>query len=469
MTDAKIAQVSAHDKAREAEALRRKSSSAHGEPAGDWLLQMPFAGLGMSNIRLAVGEMYNFASAVMALDPAPGDLVLDLGAGSCWVSDWLNRLLVDTVSLDIAHDMLKIGQRRLGPQARLTVGDFEALPFTAETFDGAICLSALHHVPHIPRALREIHRVLREDGVVVFSEPGAGHASHPQSRAEMAELGVLERDIIAAELMEECRRAGFEQVSVQPYLFPAPTYDEASWQALERAQPPSGAPSEALRDIVSHGQPIRRLLARGLASLLWLGRRLAKIALASRPMAPSERVVNRPDASLELAWQSLLLLQQATQAHPIVLARKRPRRIDSRRPNVLAAELVLVSAPPSCDPGEPFTLTVRARNTGDTLWLHQPRAIGGHVALGAKLMDSNHLAVIYDYGRGFFSQDVAPGQETTVQITLRAPAAPGNYIVKLDLVDECIVWFEHRGSQPLLAPLMVHSSPANGPSSRLSR
>ena len=85
MTDAKIAQVSAHDKEREAEALRRKSSSAHEEPAGDWLLQMPFAGLGMSNIRLAVGEMYNFASAVMALDPAPGDLVLD---GVLNISNW---------------------------------------------------------------------------------------------------------------------------------------------------------------------------------------------------------------------------------------------------------------------------------------------------------------------------------------------------------------------------------------------
>ncbi len=451
MTDARIAQVSAHDKEREAEALRRKSASASGEPPGDWLLQMPFAGLGMTNIRLAVGEMYNFASAVMALDPAPGDLVLDLGAGSCWVSDWLNRLLVDTVSLDIAHDMLRIGQRRLGPQAKLTVGDFEALPFTEGTFHGAICLSALHHVPNIPRALREVHRVLQEDGVAVFSEPGAGHASHPQSQAEMAELGVLERDIIAAELMEECRRAGFEQVSVQPYLFPAPTYDEALWRVLERAQPPQGVTLEAPQGAASHGQPLRRLLA----SIPWLGRRLSKWLPALPPATSPGRTEIRPDASLDLAWQSLLLLRQATQAHPIVLARKRPRRIDSRRPHVLAAELVLVDPPPRCRPGETFTLTVQARNTGDTLWLHQPRAIGGHVALGAKLMDSGHLALIYDYGRGYFRQDVAPGQEATVQITLRAPDAADEYLVKLDLVDECIVWFEHRGSRPLLTPLTI--------------
>lgn len=455
MTDARITQVNAHDKEREAEALRRKSTSALAEPPGDWLLQMPFAGTGMTNTRLAIGEIYHFASAVMALDPVPGDLVLDLGAGSCWVSDWLNRLLVDTVSLDIAHDMLRIGQRRLGSLAKLTVGDFEALPFTEGTFDGAICLSALHHVPNIPRALREIHRVLQEDGVAVFSEPGAGHASHPQSRAEMAELGVLERDIIVAELMEECRRAGFEQVSVQPYLFPAPTYDEALWQALERAQPPPGVTSAVQRSAVGHGQPVRHLLARWLASLPWVGRRLTKWLPALQPLAPPEPAAAPTNASSSLAWQSLLLLRQATQAHPIVLARKRPRRIDSRRPNVLAAELVLIDPPPSCRPGETFTLTVRARNMGDTLWLHQPRMIGGHVALGAKLMDSNRLAIIYDYGRGYFRQDVAPGQEAIVQITLRAPETPGDYLVKLDLVDECIVWFEHRGSQPLLMPLTI--------------
>lgn len=455
MTDARIAQVSAHDKEREAKALRRKSTSALGEPPGDWLLQMPFVGLGMTNIRLAVGEMYHFAATVMALDPVPGDLVLDLGAGSCWVSDWLNRLLVDTVSLDIAYDMLKIGQRRLGSQAKLTVGDFEALPFTTGTFNGAICLSALHHVPNIPRALREIHRVLQEDGVAVFSEPGAGHASHPQSRAEMAELGVLERDIIATELMEECRRAGFEQVSVQPYLFPAPAYDEALWQALERAQPPQGVTFETSPVADGHGQSVRRLVARWVASIPWVRHHLAKWLPVPQPAMPSGRTGPQSDASSSLAWQSLLLLRQATQAHPIVLARKRPRRIDSRRPNVLAAELVLIDPPPSCHPSEMFTLTVRARNTGDTLWLHQPRAIGGHVALGAKLMDSNRLALIYDYGRGFFHQDVAPGQEATVQITLRAPDTPGRYLVKLDLVDECIVWFEHRGSQPLLTPLTV--------------
>jgi len=142
-------QVVEHQKQREIEATGRKVSLGD-QAEGIWFLQQPFAGTGMSNIRLSLGEIFDFSVSVAVLDPAPGDLVLDLGAGSCWVSDWLNRLLVDTVSLDIAADMLRIGQQRLGTGAKQTTGDFESLPFADNVFDGAICLSALHHVPDIP-------------------------------------------------------------------------------------------------------------------------------------------------------------------------------------------------------------------------------------------------------------------------------------------------------------------------------
>jgi hypothetical protein len=45
----------------------------------------------------------------------------------------------------------------------------------------------------------------------------------------------------------------------------------------------------------------------------------------------------------------------------------------------------------------------------------------------------------------------------SVGIMVVAPTAPGHYQVKLDMVDELIVWFEHRGSQPVLVPFQVLS------------
>ena len=435
----RTSEVLQHNKQREAEAVSRKSTAVEGKSEGEWLLKLPFAGRGMSNIRLCTGEMFNFAVSVMALDPAPGDLVLDLGAGSCWVSEWLNRLLVDTVSLDYAHDMLAIGQQRLGPGAKLTVGDFEKLPFADGTFDGAICLSALHHVPDIPVALREIRRVLKPDGAAVFSEPGAGHSAHPQSQAEMVELGVLERDIVVDELLNECLAAGFENVHVQPYLLPPPTYTREVWHSMQGVAAPSDIP-----------QGLRQTLAAALSlgRTAWAQLRAIAAGLWRHPYPGQPATTS--DAAL--SWQSLALFRNAVRAHPLVIARRAVRIPDSRRPGVLDAKIAVSEAPGQVTCGAALTIQARIKNTGDTLWLHKPTDLGGHVALGAKLVDGEGLVVIYDYGRAYLPADVRPGEEVSVGITVVAPTGPGHYQVKLDMVDELVVWFEHRGSQPVLVP-----------------
>jgi len=441
----RTAEVLQHDKQREAEAVSRKATGAEGVSAGEWLLKQPFAGRGASNIRLCTGEMFNFAVSVMALDPAPGDLVLDLGAGSCWVSDWLSRLLVDTVSLDYAPDMLAIGQQRLGPGAKLTVGDFEKLPYVDGTFDGAICLSALHHVPNIPAALREICRVLKPDGAVVFSEPGAGHSAHPQSQAEMAELGVLERDIVADELLDACLAAGFNSAHVQPYLLPLPTYSREIWQRIQRATAPADVPQGGVRHAIG--------AALSLARMAWTGLRMRVPGLSRHPYPGQPATTS--DAAL--SWQSLVLFRNAVQGHPLVIARRAQRIPDSRRPGVLDAKIAISDAPDQAPCGAALTIQARIRNTGDTLWLHKPSELGGHVALGAKLVDNAGLALIYDFGRAYLPADVAPGEEVSVSITVVAPTAPGSYRVKLDMVDELVVWFEHRGSLPVLVPFQALS------------
>jgi len=143
--------------------------------------------------------------------------------------------------------MLAIERQRLEPGAQLYVGDFEKLPFMNGTFDGAIWLSVLHHVPDIPAALREICRVLKPDGAAVFSETGAGHVIQPKSHAEMEEPGVLERDIVVDELLDECLPAGFKTIYVQPYPFPPPTYTHEMWLTIQGATWPAGMPRRAPR------------------------------------------------------------------------------------------------------------------------------------------------------------------------------------------------------------------------------
>lgn len=442
-----------HDKQKEVEAVARKMTSVDSEARGDWLRTLPFAGTGMSNPRISLGEIYNFAVSVMALDPAPGDWILDLGSGSCWVSEWLGRMLMHTVSVDISHDMLHIGQQRLGPGALLAAGDFEALPVASGSFDGVVCISALHHVADIPRTLREIRRVLKDSGRAVFSEPGRGHASSPQSRTEMQELGVLERDVVAGELLDECLRAGFHTVSVRPYLFPLPAFGPEEWQALQASSEPrtvrdeqAGGRGASPRELTLTAR-WRQRMQRVLAAFQAGGERdsgqrgLAGPYLAGR------------DASL--GWQCLLGMRNAIDAHPVVVAGKEEHQPDSRRPGTLQAQIAVLDAPGQLATGERFAVRVRVRNNGDTLWLARPTPWGGFVALGAKLVDTDNLLVIHDFGRGLIGQDVQPGESVVVQISLAAPAQAGKYKVKLDMVDECITWFEHAGSPAVFWPVTV--------------
>jgi SAM-dependent methyltransferase len=51
-----------------------------------------------------------------------------------------------------------------GVEARVVCADAEALPFADHTFDRVISNGALHHMPAIEAALREIRRVLRPGG-----------------------------------------------------------------------------------------------------------------------------------------------------------------------------------------------------------------------------------------------------------------------------------------------------------------
>jgi SAM-dependent methyltransferase len=184
--------------------------------------------------------------ATLTLRPEPHDRILDLGAGAGWCSDLLGRLNRTTVALDISLELLRAGKSRPGSGLRAVAGDMEALPFAPGVFTKAICLSAIHHVPDIPKAVKEIARVLAPGGMVLFSEPGTGHANADVSTKAMRDYGVLEQDILVEDFMQACAEAGFGNVRVQPLAYVIPGYslsldDWRTWTRLARATRPRRA------------------------------------------------------------------------------------------------------------------------------------------------------------------------------------------------------------------------------------
>src|SRR5262249_49732296 len=117
----------------------------------------------------------------------------------------------------------------------------------------------------------------------------------------------------------------------------------------------------------------------------------------------------------------------------VVFAKGKPV-YDTRRPRILTARVAMIEPGPiRARAGEPYNVRVSVINTGDTTWLAKPGGVAGLVTLGVRLHDEARQPIDLDYGRGWLSADVAPGQQHEIDVTLVAPRRAGVYHVELDM------------------------------------
>jgi ubiquinone/menaquinone biosynthesis C-methylase UbiE len=98
---------------------------------------------------------------------AKGGPMLDAGCGTGLN---LARLPAGSVGLEINPRSVALMRQRL-PSHEIVEGDVEDMPFGNSSFRTVLCTEVLEHVPDPRQALREIHRVLEPDGVLIGSVP----------------------------------------------------------------------------------------------------------------------------------------------------------------------------------------------------------------------------------------------------------------------------------------------------------
>lgn len=114
-----------------------------------------------------------------AVGAAPGQRVLDLGAGTGISTAEFARDGAYAVGTDFSLGMLAAG-RLARPQVPLLAGDALALPFGDGAFDAVTISFALRNVVDPDAALRELLRVTRPGGRLVVCE--FSHPTHPLLR-----------------------------------------------------------------------------------------------------------------------------------------------------------------------------------------------------------------------------------------------------------------------------------------------
>ncbi|MGP3534503.1 bifunctional demethylmenaquinone methyltransferase/2-methoxy-6-polyprenyl-1,4-benzoquinol methylase UbiE [Microbacterium sp. RD1] len=115
-----------------------------------------------------------------AVNPRPGQRILDLAAGTGASAVSLARSGAHVVAADFSPGMIAEGRRRHGAQRNLEFvqADAMALPFDDAEFDAVTMSFGLRNVNEPRVALRELRRVTKPGGRVVICE-----FSHPPSPA----------------------------------------------------------------------------------------------------------------------------------------------------------------------------------------------------------------------------------------------------------------------------------------------
>ena len=95
-------------------------------------------------------------------------MVLELATGTGLIAKNIVNAAAHIEATDASAEMIQEAKRK-NHSAKLyfSVQDMFCLPYADESFEVVIVSNALHIVPQPEKALAEIHRVLREDGVLI--------------------------------------------------------------------------------------------------------------------------------------------------------------------------------------------------------------------------------------------------------------------------------------------------------------
>lgn len=244
-----------------------------------------------------------------------------------------------------------------------------------------------HHVPDPVAALTEFYRILRPGGLIAFSEPGPHHSLNAQSQYEMRTHGVIENDIVVADIWRMAQTIGFSDLKVSHATLPR-LVDLETFDQLICASPPP---------------------------------KLAAAYLAS-------------DAPGQANKRCFFLYKGGAQQ----------RIRDSRTKTGLAAAMTVTVE----RKGGVLFGSARLKNTGQARWLTRDGVRPGQVLLGVHHFAPDGRLVNLDYARFKLGPEpLEPGQSRVVAFEL--PLPPSGGFLDLDLVAEGVTWLETVGGKPV--------------------
>lgn len=140
----------------------------------------------------------------------PESTVLDVGAGTGFLTEGAAKIAGKVIALDFSEPMMSEARAKLsGRNVEFKIGNLEQIPLPNATIDAVIGNMVLHHCPSPELAVREMARVLVPGGRLVLSD--LQEHSYHSLRKEHADVWLgFKMDYVGSTL----QNAGLEDVSV---------------------------------------------------------------------------------------------------------------------------------------------------------------------------------------------------------------------------------------------------------------
>ncbi len=161
-------------------------------------------------------------AVLKAAQIGPSHVVLDVGAGTGFLTEGAAKVARKVIALDFSESMTgEALSKLLGKNVEFRIGDVERIPLADSSVDAVIGNMILHHCPRPEVAVKEMVRVLVPGGRIALSD--LQEHDYESLRKDHADLWL---GFNMAHVKNILDKADFEQVSVEPLVSCCSTTEE---------------------------------------------------------------------------------------------------------------------------------------------------------------------------------------------------------------------------------------------------